>query len=256
MIFALAGLAALGAALKLSRRSESFGFGSVRDAFPYGTRVRVRRAPTQTGYQESDDFRLLRPGEVGTVISNSHGHLLVNRNLPTRATGIFWDPESELERIEPGVSGLSGGGARYVRGGWDAARRRQQQLATKKFKPGPFDHWTDEELWEKARGLIVGPDGASGGAYDEGAWYDLDRAYTIANWARRDAKTCYAIDQHIRRAVPAISLAKRIYDTGRLTRFATGTSPIDFNLLAQRVKEAINAHNAACPTPYNGPTFP
>lgn len=103
MIYAFAGLAFLGAALKLSMRSESFGLGSTQDDFRPGTRVRVRRAPTQTGYQESDDFRLLQPGEVGTVISreSTYGYLLVNKDLPTRATGIFWNPERDLERIKP-----------------------------------------------------------------------------------------------------------------------------------------------------------
>lgn len=147
-------------------------------------------------------------------------------------------------------SGLQGLGS--ARRGWDAARAKQQRYTTKTYKPGPFDHWTDEELWEKARSLIVG----RSGEYDEGAWYDLDRSYTIGNWGRRDAQTCYAQDQHIRRAVSNINLAKRIYDTGRLTKFSSEDHLIDFSMLAERVKEAIRAHDASCPSPYNGPTFP
>jgi hypothetical protein len=145
-----------------------------------------------------------------------------------------------------------------ARRGWDAARFKQQRYTGKTYKPGPFDHWTDEELWTKARALIMGPDGT----YDEGAWYDLDQAYKIGNMPSQGPITCRRQNQLIKRAVESIRLAKRIYDTGRLTKYggyAIGqynAKPIDFDLLAQRVRKAIRVHDNVCPSPYDGPTFP
>lgn len=165
--------------------------------------------------------------------------------------GGYGSSRSELPRTSPGDLGLGS-----ARRGWDAARAKQQRYTTKTYKPGPFDSWTDEELHEKAMNLIMGQNRD----YTDGAWYDIDRAYTIANWARRDASTCFAIKSHIERAVPSINLAKRIYDTGRITRFGSfGNAAIDFDMISQRMREAIDAYNAACGSygaPYKGPTFP
>jgi hypothetical protein len=152
-----------------------------------------------------------------------------------------------------GLALLAGAIGASSRSKWDAARYAQTRPRQKTFKPGPFDDWTDEELWTKAKALISGPTGS----YQEGAWHDLDRAYSIGNWDRQDAQTCYAQDQYIRRAVQSINAAKRISDTGRLMKWSRhGMSAIDFNLLSERVKEAIQAHDRSCPHPYNGPTFP
>jgi hypothetical protein len=180
---------------------------------------------------------VLTRGEVWSRISIG---LLIGVSLAVAKAGV--------EREARGLRGLGS-----ARKGWDAARRKQTSTA-KTFKHGPYDDWTDEELWDKARSLIMGgkPGDYVFGSGFEGAWVDLDLAYSEATDVDVNCKSVY---EKIARAVGNIRTAKGIFNTRRIDRFAMvkGYPAIDFPLLEQRVGEASEAYRRAC---HRGPDLP
>lgn len=142
-----------------------------------------------------------------------------------------------------------------ARSGWQAARERSQRtFPGKKFKPGRWDDWTDEELWDKAQSLIMGgkPGDYVFGSGGDGAWFDLDRAYSEATDVDVNCERIYT---RAARAVSNIRDAKSIFDTRRIDRFAKvqGRPAIDFPLLEQRVEEVRQAYRRVC---RRGPDIP
>lgn len=228
MIHALAGFVFLGASLAASRRGVLLDL--VDRARAQGWTVEQ----TKSGHWK---FIPLDKTQKIVVGGGSGGDPRAWKNL-----------EAQLKR-----SGFRGLGS--ARRGWDAARGKQQRYTSKTYKPGPFDHWTDEELWEKVNKTLFGPNEDM----NAGAWFDLDRAYSLANGSWKDAdkpRVCYAQRKYIERATDGFNLARRIYNTGRLTRFVKGQAPIDWNMVQERFRECYLAYTWFCGQPYDGPRFP
>jgi len=157
--------------------------------------------------------------------------------------------------VKSGRMSINLRGLASARRGWDAARvKSQRTFPGKRVKPSQWDDWTDEELWDKARSLIMGgkPGDYVFGSGGDGAWYDLDRAYSEATGLEVDCKSVY---EKAARAVGNIRTAKSIFNTRRIDRFAQapGHPAIDFDLLEQRVEEVSKAYRRGC---HRGPDIP
>jgi len=186
------------------------------------------------GQHPNDIPGILTRGEIWARISIG---LLLGVSLAVAKSGM------EREDRKRSLRGLGS-----ARKGWDAARRKQTSTA-KSYKPGPYDDWTDEELWEKAKTLLLGPNKD----YLDGAWYGLDSTWTKAVSAD-PKKYCWWYQKKLQQVFGQISQARSIWNTGRIRRFAMveGRAAVDFDLLDNRVKEVVQAVEQACGL-YTGP---
>jgi hypothetical protein len=133
-----------------------------------------------------------------------------------------------------------------ARSGWQAARSRSQRMFPgKRFKPGPWDDWTNEELIVKVRDLLLGPKAI----FDEGAWYDLDRAWSELVSARPNCEKAY---NHFSAGIGKMRTVKSIHGTGRLSS-PSGRIDIDWVAIDQRIAEVTDAYRRTC---HRGPELP
>lgn len=128
---------------------------------------------------------------------------------------------------------------------WDAARHRSQRFSpSRKFKGSEFDSWTDEELMEKVINLLMNDDDA--------AWHEMDRAYSYTKRAEFTPSKCDIARSYMENAARKISTVRRIYNTGRIDRFAVVGPVVDFALIKQRFDEVVKSYEKSCPS-YDGP---